>query len=113
MYCRPHGYPTAPLISYKITGIGTLWEVAVPLSELSTLVAQGLILGHHCVKSHRNPMTYIQQHPNAPYLGETVSFTPIGDQVLVIADSQMLMMTREDARAEWRQNAGQGWQRLA
>ena len=113
MCCRLHGYPTAPLISYKITGIGTLWEVAVPLSELSTLVAQGLILGHHCVKSHRNPMTYIQQHPNAPYFGETVSFTPIGDQVLVIADSQMLMMTREDARAEWRQNAGQGWQRLA
>ena len=35
MYCRQHGYPTAPLISYKITGIGTLWEVAVPLSELS------------------------------------------------------------------------------
>ena len=35
MYCRLHGYPTAPLISYKITGIGTLWEVAVPLSELS------------------------------------------------------------------------------
>ena len=113
MCCRLHGYPTAPLISYKIPGIGTLWEVAVPLSELSTLVAQGLILGHHCVKSHRNPMTYIQQHPNAPYFGETVSFTPIGDQVLVIADSQMLMMTREDARAEWRQNAGQGWQRLA
>ena len=35
MYCRQHGYPTAPLISYKITGIGTLWEVVVPLSELS------------------------------------------------------------------------------
>ena len=113
MYFRLQRYPPPRLISYKITGIGTLWEVAVPLSELSTLVAQGLILGHHCVKSHRNPMTYIQQHPNAPYFGETVSFTPIGDQVLVIADSQMLMMTREDARAEWRQNAGQGWQRLA
>jgi len=37
----------------------------------------------------------------------------MGDQVLVIADSQMLMMTREDARSEWRQNAAQGWQRLA
>ena len=35
MYCRLHGYPTAPLISYKITGIGTLWEVVVPLSKLS------------------------------------------------------------------------------
>ena len=59
-----------------------------------------------------NPMTYIQQHPNAPYFGETVSFTPMGDQVLVVADSQMLMMTRDDARIEWRQNAAQGWIRL-
>ena len=113
MYCRPHGYPTAPLISYKITGIGGLWEVAVPLSELSTLVAQRLIFGHYLFKSHRNLMTYIQQHPNAPYFGETVSFTPMGDHVLVVADSQMIMMTREDARSEWSQNAAQGWQRLA
>ena len=54
MYCRQHGYPTAPLISYKITGIGGLWEVAVPLSELSTLVAQGPILGHYVLSSHSN-----------------------------------------------------------
>jgi len=54
MYCRQHGYPTAPLISYKIAGIGRLWEIGVPLSELSTLMAQRPILGHHCVKSHPN-----------------------------------------------------------
>jgi len=58
------------------------------------------------------PPTYIQQHPNAPYFGETVSFTPMGDHVLVVADSQMLTMTRDDARIEWRQNAAQGWIRL-
>ena len=40
MYCRQHGYPTAPLISYKITGIGRLWGFSVPLSELSTFLAQ-------------------------------------------------------------------------
>lgn len=51
MYCRLHGYPTAPLISYKITGIGGLWEVVVPLSELSTLVAQGPIFGHYVFSS--------------------------------------------------------------
>ena len=54
MCCRLHGYPTAPLISYKIPGIGTLWEVAVPLSELSTLVAQCPILGHYVLSSHSN-----------------------------------------------------------
>jgi hypothetical protein len=37
----------------------------------------------------------------------------MGDHVLVIADSQMVMMTREDARIEWAQNAHQGWKRLA
>jgi len=58
-------------------------------------------------------MTYIQQHPNVPYFGDTVSFTPMGDQIMVIADSQMLMMTKEDARNEWRQNQAQGWHRLA
>jgi len=58
-------------------------------------------------------MTYIQQHPNAPYFGDTVSFTPMGDQIMVIADSQMLMMTKEDARCEWLQNQAQGWNRLA
>ena len=54
MYCRQHGYPTAPLISYKITDIRTLWEVAVPLSELSTLVAQRPILGHYVLSSNHN-----------------------------------------------------------
>ena len=57
-------------------------------------------------------MTFIQQHPNAPYFGETVTFTPMGDHVLVIADSQMVMMTREDARIEWAQNRDQGWNRI-
>ena len=52
MYCRLHGYPTAPLISYKITGIGRLWGFGVPLSELSTLVAQGPILGHYVLSSN-------------------------------------------------------------
>ena len=51
MYCRPHGYPTAPLISYKIPGIGGLWGFGVPLSELSTLLAQGPILGHYVLSS--------------------------------------------------------------
>ena len=53
MYCRQHGYPTAPLISYKITGIGGLWGFVVPLSELSTLVAQGPILGHYGFSSNQ------------------------------------------------------------
>lgn len=58
-------------------------------------------------------MTFIQQHPNAPYFGETVTFTPMGDDhILVIADSQMVMMTREDARIEWAQNRDQGWHRI-
>ena len=57
-------------------------------------------------------MTFIQQHPNAPYFGDTVTFTPMGDHVLVIADSQMVMMTREDARIEWAQNQHQGWIRI-
>ena len=54
MYCRQHGYPTAPLISYKITGIGGLWGFVVPLSKVSTLVAQGPILGHYVLSSHSN-----------------------------------------------------------
>ena len=62
---------------------------------------------------HTQPMIFKQQHPNAPYFGETVSFTPMGDHVLVVTDSRMHMMTREDARVEWRQNAAQGWKRLA
>lgn len=37
MYCRQHGYPTAPLISYKITGIGTLWGFGVPVFEVSII----------------------------------------------------------------------------
>ena len=58
-------------------------------------------------------MTFIQQHPNSPYWGDTLSFTPMGEHVLVVGDSQMLMMTKDDARVEWRQNAAQGWHRLA
>ena len=53
MCCRLHGYPTAPLISYKIPGIGTLWEVAVPLSKVSTPVAQGPDLGHYGFSSNQ------------------------------------------------------------
>ena len=53
MCCRQHGYPTAPLISYKITGIGGLWGFVVPLSKVSTLVAQGPILGHYGFSSNQ------------------------------------------------------------
>jgi len=53
MYCRQHGYPTAPLISYKITGIVVLWGFGVPVSEVSTLVAQCPDLGHYVIS--RNP----------------------------------------------------------
>ena len=70
MYCRPHGYPTAPLISYKITGIGTLWEVAVPLSELSTLLAQGLILGHYVLSS--NPDRCNSQQKTETWLSTSI-----------------------------------------
>ena len=53
MYCRQHGYPTAPLISYKIQENGRQWAVVVPLSELSTLVAQCPILGHYGFSSNQ------------------------------------------------------------
>ena len=54
MYCRQHGYPTAPLISYKIPGIGTLWEVVVPLSELSTTPCAGSESGALCAQFKPN-----------------------------------------------------------
>ena len=61
MYCRPHGYPTAHLISYKIPEIGALWEVVVPLSELSTLVAQRPILGHYVFSSVLTHATHFKE----------------------------------------------------
>ena len=64
MYCRPHGYPTAPLISYKITGIRTLWGFDVPLFELTVLVAQCLNLGHDWHKS--NPHRWDPLSPPLP-----------------------------------------------
>ena len=54
MYFRQQRYPPPRLISYKITGIRTLWEVVVPLSKVSTLVAQGPILGHYVLSSNHN-----------------------------------------------------------
>ena len=61
-----------------------------------------------------NPMTFLQQHPNYPHFGHTVSFTPTTDgRVLVITDTEYVNMSKEDARIEWRQNAAQGWKRLA
>ena len=57
MYCRQHGYPTAPLISYKITGIKVLWGFGVPVSEVSTLMAQRPDLGHHVISSNQPTMT--------------------------------------------------------
>ena len=65
------------------------------------------------VKGTPTMMTFIQQHPNAPHFGYTVSFTPMGgDKVLVITDTDQHSLTLQDARAEWRQNAAQGWERL-
>ena len=55
MYCRQHGYPTAPLISCKIAGIRTLWEISVPVCRLSTFLAQGQDLGHYGF-SRNSPM---------------------------------------------------------
>lgn len=55
---------------------------------------------------------FAQQHPNHEAWGDTVTYTPMGNHVLVISDQQMIMMTRESARDEWRQNAAQGWRRI-
>ena len=57
--------------------------------------------------------TYIQQHPNYPHFGYTVSFTPTDDgRILMITDTEHLSVSKEEARIEWRQNAAQGWIRL-
>ena len=58
---RHQAYPRSPLISYKIPGIGTLWEVVVPLSELSTLVAQRPILGHYVLSSVLTHATHFKE----------------------------------------------------
>ena len=57
MYCRQHGYPTAPLISCKIAGIRTLWGISVPLFEPSTFLAQGQDLGHYGFSRNRPMLT--------------------------------------------------------
>jgi hypothetical protein len=63
---------------------------------------------------HHTAQTYIQQHPNYPHWGYTVSFTPTDNgRVLVITDTEYISMSKADARYEWRQNAAQGWKRLA
>ena len=82
------------------------------MQPVHAFVALSILILYYWVSSHHTTVTFIQQHPNAPYFGETVTFTPMGDHVLVIADSQMVMMTREDARIEWAQNRDQGWQRI-
>ena len=57
--------------------------------------------------------TFIQQHPNYPHFGYTVSFTPTVDgRILMITDTEHLSVSKEEARIEWRQNAAQGWIRL-
>ena len=61
MCCRLQWYPPPRLISYKITGIGALWEVVVPLSELSILVAQGPIFGHYVLSSVLTHATHFQR----------------------------------------------------
>jgi len=42
MYCRQHGYPTAPLISYKITPPADQWGFGVPVRAVSTGGTQGV-----------------------------------------------------------------------
>ena len=57
--------------------------------------------------------TFIQQHPNYPHWGYTVSYTPTDDgRILLITDTEYLSVSKEEARIEWRQNAAQGWIRL-
>ena len=53
MYCRQQRYPSPRLISYKIPGIRVLWGFVVPVSKVSTLVAQGPILGHYGFSSNQ------------------------------------------------------------
>ena len=50
MYCRQQRYPSPRLISYKIPVIRVLWGFVVPLSEVSTLVAQRPDLRHYGFK---------------------------------------------------------------
>ena len=50
MYCRLQCYPAPRLISYKILGIRVLWGFVVPVSKVSTPVAQGPIFGHYGFK---------------------------------------------------------------
>ena len=52
MYCRLQCYPAPRLISYKIPGIRVLWGFVVPLSEVSTPVAQGPDLRHDVISSN-------------------------------------------------------------
>ena len=62
--------------------------------------------------THTTMTVFAQQHPNHDAWGDTVTYTLVGDQVLVITDQQMIVMTREDARVEWAQNQHQGWRRI-
>ena len=55
MYCRLQCYPAPRLISYKIPGIRVLWGFGVPLSEVSTLMAQRLNLMHYGFKFNPAP----------------------------------------------------------
>ena len=50
MYCRQQRYPSPRLISYKIPGIQVLWGFVVPVSKVSTPVAQCLFFGHYGFK---------------------------------------------------------------
>ena len=64
-------------------------------------------------KGRRTGETYIQQHPNYPHWGYTVSYTPTDDgRILLITDTECLSVSKEEARIEWRQNARTGWIRL-
>jgi hypothetical protein len=56
MCFRLQAYPRPHLIFYKIQQNGTLWGISVPLSELSTFLAQGQDLGHYGFSSDNGPM---------------------------------------------------------
>ena len=53
---RHQAYPRSRLISYKIPGTGTLWEVAVPLCRLSTTPCAGSESGALCAQFTQQPM---------------------------------------------------------
>ena len=54
MYCRQHGYPTAPLISYKIAPPGDQWGFSVPVREVSQTPLRFVPFGGIVISSSKN-----------------------------------------------------------